>query len=95
MTKIATSEQWSLNGRDFVRGLIAAVIAAVLPVFAEAIDSIATGGTFSLSWNAVLSAAAFGGLSYLGLNLGSPSKVIIPTGKSKMETIKKKVSDAL
>lgn len=58
---------WTIKLSDFWRGLIVAVVMAVLTVIYETIQK----GSLEISWNSVLLAGIGAGISYLLKNLGT------------------------
>ena len=62
---------------DFWRGLIIAVIMAVLTVVYESIQK----GSFAISWNSVILAGLGAGISYLLKNLGTGQNGKLLTNK--------------
>jgi len=64
---------WKLNSRDFIRGLLMAVIGAVISIAYDSINA----GNFDFNWSALGKGALVAGLSYLLKNLGTPSEIVI------------------
>lgn len=79
-TKVVTSKQFTWNLRDFTRGFILAVIAAVIPIFEDVINSWVQGEPLVINWIIVKNTAIVAAVSYLILNFSSKSKVIAITG---------------
>lgn len=80
-TKVVTSKQFSLNVRDFLRGLLTAMFTAIVPTLNELALSLQNGGEFHFYWKQILGYAISGGIGYLILNFISKSKVIAVTSK--------------
>ena len=59
-----------LNLGDFERGLIVAVLSAVLTVIYQSVST----GSFVINWTSVLAVAAASGISYILKNLGTNSE---------------------
>ena len=68
------TDLWKIQLSDFWRGLIIAVLMAVLTVVYETIQA----GSLNISWNAVLLAGIGAGISYLLKNMmtGSGGKIL-------------------
>lgn len=67
------SEQGKLQLRDFVRGAVLAVIAAVLTPLVQS----AGNGEWTIDWPIIGNTALIAFLGYIGKNLGEPTKEII------------------
>lgn len=72
-----TSKQFTLNARDFLKGLLLAVISAVLTFITTSINS----GSLHFDWKAIGTVAAITAISYLAKNFGTPSEVTIQNPK--------------
>lgn len=70
--KVILSEQFTLSLRDFVKGLIVAVISAVVPLVQETINQ----GELSFNWKAIGVTALGAFFAYLAKNLFEGPKVI-------------------
>lgn len=70
MAKTILSEQYKLQARDFIRGAVLAVLAALIPILQEAL----TAGKFDWQYIGVVSGSTF--LAYLGRAFFEPTKVI-------------------
>lgn len=68
-----TSKQWTLSAVDFLKGLLMAVISAVLTFVATSINS----GSVHFDWKAIGVVALITAISYLAKNFGTPSAIII------------------
>jgi len=92
MKNVVTSKQGQWNLRDLSRGLIRAILGAILPIIYEAMNTVIAGGDFEINWNAVLAMAGVAAITYLGPNLTDSSKVIITTSsKEEADQIKKEI----
>lgn len=80
--EVILSKQFSLIGRDYLRGLIIAALTAGLVVLQAAID------TGSINWKQVCMAALAGGVGYLIKNgLLEPTKVITSVPADKADPV--------
>lgn len=70
---ITTSKQWTLNWRDGFRGLVVAVLTAVLTAAYQSLSA----GSLTFNWNQIGSTALLAALGYLLKNLTEKSKIII------------------
>lgn len=70
--KTIINKQFTLQGRDFVRGLLIAVLTAVLTVFADSIQD----GVLNFNWQLIGTTAVSAGIAYLLKNFGEPTKVV-------------------
>lgn len=68
-----TSKQWTLNAKDFLKGLLIAVIAAVVPVIMDSINE----ESLTFNWKKIGTVALAAGLAYLLKNLMTPSQIVI------------------
>lgn len=92
MANVVASPQFTLKWRDFLRGLIIAVLTSVLVVVQQTIES----GVLTFDWNSIGIAAVGSGVAYVLKNYLEPSKVITVVGKESTtketaETIKEAV----
>ena len=69
-----TSSLFSLNFKDFGKGLLVAVGGAVI----AAIETSVQAGTFSFDWKAIGGVALAAGLSYLAKNFFTPAQTVTP-----------------
>lgn len=68
-----TSKQFSLNIKDFLKGLLVAVIGAAL----TAIQTSISAGTIVFNWKEIGAVALTAGVAYLLKNFFTPAQVII------------------
>jgi len=73
MQKI-TSNFLSLNTQDFIKGFIITIISAVFTLVAESVQK----GQFTFDFTTIWHTAVAAGIAYLGKNLFTPAKTIIP-----------------
>lgn len=72
MAKTVTSKQGTLQGRDFVRGLVIAVITSVLTIIVQTVEA----GSLTFDWKVIGTTALAAGAAYLLKNLGEPTKTV-------------------
>lgn len=68
-----TSTKFTLNARDFLKGLLVAVIAAIVPVITGSINA----GELKFDWKAIGLTALAAAIAYLTKNFFTPSQVVI------------------
>lgn len=74
MAKTIEKKQFTLQGRDWLRGLIVAVITPVVVIVQQSLDA----GVLTFDWKSMGMAALAGGLSYITMNfLDKPKKITI------------------
>jgi len=73
MQKI-TSNFLSLDIQDFIKGLIITITSAVFTLVAESVQK----GHFTFDFTTIWHTAVAAGIAYLGKNLFTPAKTIIP-----------------
>lgn len=80
-TKVITSEKYSVNWRDALKGLVVAVITAVLSTIYAAIEQ--GGDLADIGWGNVAKIAVTAGIGYILKNwLFEPPKTIVVTGSN-------------
>lgn len=82
MAKI-TAGVGTLNSRDFLKGLLVAVISGPLTIIGSSINE----GHLTFNWKLIAGVALFSGLSYLIKNISTPSQVVI-TDKETVQAAK-------
>jgi hypothetical protein len=70
-----TSELFSLNWNDVLKGLYTAIGGAVVSTIMTSVNA----GNFSPSWTAIWHGAIIGAVSYLSKNFFTPAKIVTPT----------------
>lgn len=70
--KVILSEQFTLSLRDFIKGLIVAVISAIVPLIQETIKQ----GELSFNWKAIGVTALGAFVAYIAKNFLEGPKVI-------------------
>lgn len=78
VTVSQTSKKGTVNVKDVLQSLIAAVVAPVIPIVTESFNT----GSLTLNWKSIGIAAGLGFLTWLTKNLIQPSQTII-TGTSE------------
>jgi len=73
MQKI-TSNFLNLNTQDFIKGFIISITSAVFTLIAESVQQ----GQFTFDFTTIWHTAVAAGIAYLGKNLFTPAKTIIP-----------------
>jgi hypothetical protein len=68
-----TSQQFSVNWADAGKGLVVAVITAVLTALLPILES----GTFDINWKQILIVGATAGVGYLLKNFFTPTEVVV------------------
>lgn len=82
-----TSQQFTLNSRDIIRGLITAVITAFLTSIYQGIEAGSFPTAAQLKTAGLIGLGA--GISYLLKNWLSPTEIVItPASKDQVEAIK-------
>lgn len=72
--KTITSKQGTLQGRDWIKGVLIGAVTAVLYALWELWQT--AGGLGNIAWKDVVSAAVTALIAYIGKNLLEPSKVV-------------------
>ncbi len=73
MNTVVTSKKFNLGARDFLKGMLVAVLTPIVPIIYQSIDA----KTLVLDWKAI-SLAALGGLvAYLAKNFLTPSQIVV------------------
>lgn len=81
--KTRLSKQFSLNWQDAIRGLLVAVISAVITVIENSISI----GDFNFNWENIYKVALTAGIGYIAKNLLFEPAKVITTAKSNNEAI--------
>jgi len=98
MATIITSNQFTLNMRDLIRGLILGIIVAVIPIIQETITTWVDGGDFILNYREIVGISWKTTVGYLTLNFFNAGKVITVPEKDKGENVHntaRKVKEAI
>lgn len=70
---VVTSKQFTVNWRDWLKGLLMAVIGAALSPVLESLNA----GVFMIDWKHVAAGAITAGAAYLLKNFFTPSQTIV------------------
>lgn len=90
--KVILSKKFSLQGRDWVRGLIIAGLTSGLVVIQTSLDA----GDIVFNWKQIGMAAIAGGVGYLLKNgLLEPSKVITEVPTQQAEKVTQEIKDTV
>lgn len=76
--KIVTSKQYSLDWRDFLKGLFVSVMTSVLVIIENSISA----GQFKFNWREIGIVALGSAVAYLIKNYFTPSTVKTPVEKT-------------
>jgi len=79
-----TSKKFWLNSKDFLRGLIIAMITAALMVIQNSFDA----GELVFNWKQIIMAAIGGGVAYLLKNFFQPAQVKQTINSNQVDAIK-------
>lgn len=72
MAKTIEKKQFTLQGRDWLKGLLMAVLTPAIVIIQQTISA----GQLTFDWQTIGMAALAGGLAYLSKNLFEPSKKV-------------------
>lgn len=72
MAKTIEKKQFTLQGRDWLKGLLMAVLTPAIVIIQQTISE----GQLTFDWQTIGMAALAGGLAYLSKNLFEPSKKV-------------------
>lgn len=79
------SEQYTLNLRDFLRGAVLAILAAVLPL----VEGSLSAGELTFNWKAIGITAIGAFVAYIGRAFFEKTKVVtVQPTQSKVEALK-------
>jgi hypothetical protein len=82
VTVSQTSKQGSINVKDLLNSLLAAVVAPVIPIVTESLQA----GTLTINWKSIGVAAALGFVTWIAKNFIQPAQTVI-TGTTEGSTI--------
>lgn len=82
MQTTSTSKQFTLNGRDLLKGLLVAVITPVFTIIITSLEK----GSLTFDWKAIGITAAGAALAYIMKNFLSPGTILI-TDKATVEAV--------
>jgi hypothetical protein len=85
MATTTTSEKFSLNLKDFARGALLAVIAAIVPVITASLNA----GNLTFDWKSIGVTALAAFFAYLVKNFLTPAEIVIENApKTQVEKVK-------
>lgn len=84
METITTSQKYTLDKKDFLRGLLISVLS---PVFTIAIQSL-NDGSLTFDWKAMTATGLSAGLAYLLKNFLTPSTITVKAEKEMVQSVK-------
>lgn len=84
MATITTSNQFSLNLKDILKGLLVAVITPVITIIMSSVNA----GQLTFDWKAIGITALAAGLAYLVKNFLTPSAIVIDAPASQVKAVK-------
>ena len=82
VTVSQTSNKGSLNVKDILNSLLAAIVTPVVPIVTESLQA----GSLTLNWKSIGIAAALGFVTWITKNLLQPSQTVI-TGTTPGGTV--------
>lgn len=92
MPTITTSKRFTLNLTDWWKGLIMAILGAVIGIITDSINQ----GSFEFNWNAIWKGALAAGIGYLAKNfVDKPRIVITNPDTTSVEQVKNKTAEAV
>ena len=68
-----TSKQGSINKKDILNSLLAAVVAPVIPIITESLQA----GSLTINWKSIGVAAALGFVTWIAKNFIQPAQTVI------------------
>ena len=91
-TKVVTSKQFQINGRDFLQGLLVSVLGSVLTVILDIVNS----GSLDFNWKKISIVAIGSGGGYIMKNFLGKDKVITIVGNdASLEVTKKEIKSVV
>ena len=84
MAIITTSNQFTLNVKDLLKGLLIAVIAPVFTVIMNSLNA----GSLEFNWKAIAITALSAGLAYILKNFLAPAAIIIDAPPAQVQAVK-------
>ena len=73
MNVTTSSKRFTLNGNDFIKGLIMAVGGAAVTLLLDSLNA----GSFDFDWKKIVAGALTAGLTYLAKNFFDKPKVVL------------------
>ena len=84
MATVTTSNQFTLNVKDVLKGLLVAIITPVFTVIMSSLNA----GSLTFDWKAIGVTALAAGLAYILKNFLAPAAIIIDAPPSQVQAVK-------
>lgn len=85
-TTFATSKKWTIDLKDFLKGLLVAVISSPITIITTSLDA----GSLTFDWKKIAIVAVSSGLAYIVKNWLTPAQVVITDpSNSAVEAVNK------
>lgn len=85
MANLVASSQYSINGTDFWRGMLMAVLTPIVFIIASSVNA----GSLVFDWHGILIAGISGGLAYLIKNFFTPTAItVVDPSKASVDAVK-------
>ncbi len=78
MNVTTSSKRFTLNGNDFIKGLIVAALSPIVPIIMDSLNS----GSLTFDWKHIATAALGGLVAYITKNFFDKPKVVITDVKN-------------
>ncbi len=92
MATTTTPGLFNLSSKDFLRGLLVAVITAPITIILQSLNE----GSLVFDWKSIGAVALAGGLSYIIKNIGTPAEVVIKDAtKEQVKAVKEGTAEAI
>jgi hypothetical protein len=92
METTTTSKQYTLNVKDALRGLLMAVLGAVL----TALYPVVSDGSFDFNWKSIAAGAVTTAIAYLLKNFFTPTEVVVTkVPEEKVKQVQKGTADVV
>jgi hypothetical protein len=85
MATVTTSNQFSLNMKDVLKGLLVAVLTPVFTIIMTSLNA----GELTFNWKVIGATAAAAALAYLLKNFLTPAAIIIDAPPAQVQAVKK------
>ena len=84
MATITTSNQFTVNAKDILKGLLVAVITPVFTIIMGSLNA----GSLTFDWKAIGITAMAAGLAYIIKNFFAPPEIIVDAPPSQVQAVK-------
>ena len=85
MNVTTSSKRFSLNGNDFIKGLIVAALSPIVPIIMDSLNS----GSLTFDWKHIATAALGGLVAYITKNFFDKPKIVVTDVKdSTIDAVK-------